>query len=887
MQSCSKTITCIRGSNGGLVTDQKFILEECRLFYKKLYTKNKDIEKDSFERFTSNSSIPKLDEEAQMKCEQELSEQELFSTLKAFKKNKSPGLDGLTAEFYLDFWEVLKTKLLEVYKEAYLSGTLPESMTKGVIVLLEKKGKNRTELSNWRPITLLGVDYKLLTKALAERLKKVLPILIHPDQNGFVPGGNLFFSTHTVRDILFHCKKENIDLIMLALDYTKAFDSVEFSAIHKTFEVFNFGDYFRRWIQILFKGGTSCVANNGFISSAFPIERSTRQGDPISPLIFILVLEILFISIRENTNIEGITVLKSEIKLTSYADDATYFLKNRISAEILLSKIAEFSKVSGLEINKSKSECLLLDFEMHLSSDELCGIPVVENVKILGHYFGKNKIICDYQNFYSKLSKFERITAVWKQRGLTIVGRNLLINSLLNTLFLFNAQVEIPPCDFIKIAEAKNKDFLWNGGVAKIAHHSLIGDYDQGGIRYKDIATTIKSLCLKFLVRLSSTGTTNSTCLPKLWIRQIFKIPTEYNNAETEYFASFFDSRLEILDCKFNLPKKNHWRGHPFYYDALLTYQQLSLDNQPKSFEANMSIPLWYNKMLETSFDAKLSKLGYNYISDLFNHSAYQNDFLVANKVLHLKNKLNHQVRKLITENLKTRIVIYPFQTIRCGKEDKPLCKLNARNVYDLLISSKIRSPTGLLNWCLEWELSEIQIRTALTFVKKCTPSIQDRVFQYKIVTNILPTNEFLKRYRAKDSDLCDLCKLECDTIVHRLYDCEIVSNLVGQILDILYVESSQTEDISMVDYLFGLAGNEYIALNHIILELKKLIFYSDLALLNFPGFKDLFFSKVRALIIKEKYMSQKSQSYEKFEEKWKEFTFIYDFRGPDVQWSF
>ena len=138
-KAAQKTITCIRGSNGGLVTDQNLILEECRLFYKKLYTKNKDIEKDSFERFTSNSSIPKLDKEAQMKCEQELSEQELFSTLKAFKKNKSPGLDGLTAEFYLEFWEALKTKLLEVYKEAYLSGTLPDSMTKGVIVLLEKK----------------------------------------------------------------------------------------------------------------------------------------------------------------------------------------------------------------------------------------------------------------------------------------------------------------------------------------------------------------------------------------------------------------------------------------------------------------------------------------------------------------------------------------------------------------------------------------------------------------------------------------------------------------------------------------------------------------------------------------------------------------------------
>ena len=117
----------------------------------------------------------------------------------------------------------------------------------------EKKGKDRIDLANWRPITLLGVDYKLLTKSLAERLKAVLPNLIHPDQNGFVPGGNIFFSTHTIRDILFYCNKEKVDLIMLALDYTKAFDSVEFGFIHKTFEAFNFGEQFRNWIKVIYK----------------------------------------------------------------------------------------------------------------------------------------------------------------------------------------------------------------------------------------------------------------------------------------------------------------------------------------------------------------------------------------------------------------------------------------------------------------------------------------------------------------------------------------------------------------------------------------------------------------------------------------------------------
>ena len=113
-------------------------------------------------------------------------------------------------------------------------------MRLGLITLLEKKAKDRIKIENWRPITLLGVDYKLLSKCLGERLKKVLPNLIHPDQNGFIPGGSVFFSTHTIRDLLFYCEKEKLDLFMFCIDYTKAFDFLEFGYIHKVFKIFNF-----------------------------------------------------------------------------------------------------------------------------------------------------------------------------------------------------------------------------------------------------------------------------------------------------------------------------------------------------------------------------------------------------------------------------------------------------------------------------------------------------------------------------------------------------------------------------------------------------------------------------------------------------------------------
>ena len=118
-------------------------------------------------------------------------------------------------------------------------------------------------------------------------------------------------------------------------------------------------------------------------------------------------------------------IVNNEIKLTAYADDASYFLRDKFSAKNLLQKIELFSKISGLEVNRSKSECLLLSFEIDLgeNSGTFLGIPIVENLKILGHFHGKNQLVCNYHNFYCKLEKIKKMFSIWKQRNLTLMGK--------------------------------------------------------------------------------------------------------------------------------------------------------------------------------------------------------------------------------------------------------------------------------------------------------------------------------------------------------------------------------------------------------------------------------------------------------------------------------
>ena len=145
-----KTILRLRLPNGSLTSNQKTILDACRSFYKSLFSKNFAVSPASQPQFFQNPNIPLLNSIQKDFCDKDLTTNELLKTLQSFKKNKSPGLDGLSAEFFLKFWHKLKDKLIAVYKESFSKGLLPECMRVGVVTLLEKKGKDRIDIANWR-----------------------------------------------------------------------------------------------------------------------------------------------------------------------------------------------------------------------------------------------------------------------------------------------------------------------------------------------------------------------------------------------------------------------------------------------------------------------------------------------------------------------------------------------------------------------------------------------------------------------------------------------------------------------------------------------------------------------------------------------------------------
>ena len=310
--------------------------------------------------FFNPSNIPTLSDHEQASCEGLITEIEAFKVLKEFTAAKTPGTDGLTTEFLKYIWPELKVLIVGSFNYAFASGSLSISQRRGIISLIPPKKKDKTILENLRPISLLNVDYKILTKVLANRLEKVLPKIINPDQTGYVKGRYIGENIRLIQDLMFYLEKENSPGIAVFVDFRKAFDTIEWNYLEKALALFNFGPNFLQWFKTIYSNISSCVLNNGHASHFFPLTRGVRQGCPLSGLLFVIGLDLLARAIKTHDCINGIIIGNHEVKTTMYADDTTVFLRDTESISHLLNLLDQFKTVSGLEVNASKTEAMWL-----------------------------------------------------------------------------------------------------------------------------------------------------------------------------------------------------------------------------------------------------------------------------------------------------------------------------------------------------------------------------------------------------------------------------------------------------------------------------------------------------------------------------------------------
>lgn len=448
-------------------------------------------------KFKSNR-FKKLDSTEASYLESEITMDEIRAAVWNCSGNKSPGPDGFNFKFIKRYWDIFKIDFFNCIKYFEISGSITRGCNPSFIALIPKV-KDPIDWSDYRPISLIGCVYKIFSKILASRLARVIKSVICPNQTAFLAGRQILDGVLIANEIVNYAKSEDIKLLIFKVDFEKAFDCLNWSFLHDIMTQMGFGVKWCKWIFSCLKSTSISVLINGSPTNEFSMERGLRQGDPLSPFLFIIAAEALQMSVLEacDKNIFKGVSLNSEgsnVSLLQYADDALFFGKwSLCNVRNLLQILNCFQEASGLKVNLGKSRI----FGLGVSDSDLHEVASLMNCSFgklpfsyLGLPVGKN--MCFEDGWKEVEECFLKRLSLWKTNYLSIGGRLTLTKSVLGSLPIYYLSLFRAPLKVINRLESIRRKFFW-GGIEKekmlywVKWDNILLSNDMGGLNIGSI----------------------------------------------------------------------------------------------------------------------------------------------------------------------------------------------------------------------------------------------------------------------------------------------------------------------------------------------------------------------------------------------------------------
>lgn len=457
------------------------------------------------------NNLQKLSRGEAAVLESPFTEEEIWEVLRSCDGNRAPGPDGFNLNFFKTFWPAIKEEVIRFFLEFHSSGKLVQGLNAAFITLIPKQLVPES-ITDYRPISLIGCAYKLISKVLAARIKSVMPKLISHNQFAFTQGRQISDCILIANEVVDLLNKRQGGGFLLKLDFAKAYDNVEWSFLLDIMKVMNFGDRWNLWMRNCISTASLAILVNGSPTEFFNIEKGLRQGDPLSPFLFNLVangLSCMLNQLLEDSLFSGVKLgVSLRLNHLQFADDTLLFCENdEEQLDLLCNALLSFLFASGLKINLSKTTVFG------------CNIPnnVVERI---ASYYGWGAGILPVQylgaplggnprrkSFWEPmLDKLRAKSRSWNSKYTSLSGRLVLAKSALLSLPIYLMSIFKAPVGVVGEIEKIVRAFVWgncdgNRKIIWISWVAICQSKELGGLGLGFIGWRNKALLLKWAWR--------------------------------------------------------------------------------------------------------------------------------------------------------------------------------------------------------------------------------------------------------------------------------------------------------------------------------------------------------------------------------------------------
>ena len=433
-----------------------------------------------------------------------------------------------------------------------------------------------------RPLTLLNNDYKILAKALDNRLREVLPNLINEDQTGFIKGRKISHNVRKSLDIIDYLSKKKLPALILSIDMEKCFDRLEHNALIESLKYFNFGDRFVRWVRLFYTNFQICTQNFGELSTFWIKGRGLNQGCPLSPGLYLLTAEIMANKLRNDRKIKGVEVGGVEYLISQFADDTDLYLTyDQTTLSTVLHVLTDIETNTGLRISYEKTTIYRIG-SLAGTQAKLYTARCInwsnEFINTLGVDLFNDPDLRKV-NITQIINKMETVSKMWYYRNMTLTGKVLIVNSLMASLFVYKMQV-LPPIEesHINRIEEVIENFLWRGTKSKIPLKVLQCAKEDRGLGLVNIRAKHKALLFN-------------------WINDTLQHAKIENLAICFLGEQVKEGQIWKYNCN-GVDSKRFFPGNSFWHQILHAWHEYSFYNPQSGNKVGKQI-VWYNSMVK------------------------------------------------------------------------------------------------------------------------------------------------------------------------------------------------------------------------------------------------------------------------------------------------